>query len=62
MKWKDRPSLRRAVAGAAVALALLTAAIWTAIDRREPLTVQLETPSGTIVVEVADPRAASFPR
>jgi len=33
MKWKDRPSLRRAVAGAAVALALLTAAIWTAIDR-----------------------------
>lgn len=58
MHWKDRPSLRRAVVGAAVALALLTAAIWTTIDRRELPTMQLETPSGTIVVEVADTPAA----
>jgi uncharacterized protein len=58
MKGKDRRSLRRAVVGAAVALALLTAAIWTAIDRREVLTMQLETPSGTIVVEVAETPAA----
>jgi len=35
MRWRDRRSLRRAAVGAAVALALLTAGIWTVIDRRE---------------------------
>lgn len=58
MQWKDRPSLRRALVGAAVALALLTAAIWTAIERDKLPTMHLETPSGTIVVEVADTPAA----
>ncbi len=51
-------SWRRAVVGVAVTLGLLTAAIWTAIDRRELLTTQLDTPSGTIVVEVAETPAA----
>ena len=63
MQWKDRSSLRRAVVGAAVALALLTAAIWTTIDKRKLPTMQLETPNGTIVVEVADTparRSAGF--
>ena len=58
MRWRDRPSLRRAVTGAAVALALLTAGIWTAIDRRELPTTKLETPGGTIAVEIADTPAA----
>lgn len=50
--------MRRGVVGAAVALALLTAAIWTAMDRRELPTMQVVTPSGTIVVELADTPAA----
>jgi hypothetical protein len=58
MQWRDRPSLRRVAVGAAVALALLTAAIWTTIDKRNLPTTQLETPRGTIVVEVADTPAA----
>jgi len=58
MQSRDRPSLRRVAVGAAVALALLTAAIWTTIDKRNLPTTQLETPRGTIVVEVADTPAA----
>jgi uncharacterized membrane protein (UPF0127 family) len=58
MRWRDWPSLRRAAGGAAVALALLAAGIWTAVDRRELRSMKLETPHGTIAVEVADTPAA----
>jgi len=58
MQWRDRPSLRSVAVGAVVALALLTAAIWTTNDKRNLPTTQLETPRGTIVVEVADTQAA----
>jgi uncharacterized membrane protein (UPF0127 family) len=54
---KDRSPLHVAVVGGGVSLALLTAVIWTTIDRRDRPTT-IETPDGTIVVEVADTPAA----
>jgi uncharacterized membrane protein (UPF0127 family) len=55
---KDRATLPRTLVGAASSLALMTAVIWTTIERRKVPTVQLETPNRTIVVEVTDAPAA----
>lgn len=42
----------------ALALALIGSAIWISIDRRNVATVRLESPNGTLVVEVATTPAA----
>jgi uncharacterized membrane protein (UPF0127 family) len=55
---KDRSTLRRVVIGGGLSLALLTAVVWTTIERRKPPAVRLDTPDGAIVVEVADAPAA----
>lgn len=45
---------RRAVVAAGVIAALGTAAVWTMIERRDPRSISIQTPRGTIIVEVAD--------
>jgi hypothetical protein len=51
---KDRATLPAHWSGLASSLALMTAVIWTTIERRKAPTVQLETPNRTIVVDVTD--------
>ena len=51
MQWKDHLSLRRAWVGGAVAVALLTATIWTSLEPRTRPAVRVETPNGSIVEE-----------
>jgi uncharacterized membrane protein (UPF0127 family) len=55
---KDRSTLRRAVLGGSLSLALVTAVVWTTIERPKPAAVRLDMPNGAIVVEVADAPAA----
>jgi hypothetical protein len=54
MRSKNPAPLRRVLVGVTIAVALLTAAIWTGLDKRRLHTIRMETPSGTILVEVAD--------
>ena len=55
---KDHSPLRLAVIGGVLGATLLTAVIWTVVDSRRIQTMLLETPKGSIVVEVADTPAA----
>ena len=57
MRSENRPSLGRVLVGLGVALALLMAAIWTGLDTGRLPTIELETPRGRIVVELADTAA-----
>ena len=57
MRSKNRPSLGRVLVGLGVALALLMAVIWISLDTGGLPTVELETPRGRIVVELADTAA-----
>jgi hypothetical protein len=45
---------RRAVVAAGVIAALGTAAVWTTIEQRDPRSISIQTPHGTIILEVAD--------
>jgi uncharacterized protein len=45
---------RRAVVGGGLIVALMIAVAWETLERRQPSTMQLETPNGVVVVEVAD--------
>ena len=45
---------RLAVVGGGLIVALMIAVAWDTLERRQPSTMQLETPNGVVVVEVAD--------
>ena len=56
MRSMNRPSLGRVLVGLGVALALLMAVIWISFDTGGLPTIELETPRGRIVVELATRR------
>jgi hypothetical protein len=58
MPTNGRSSRQRAVVGAAVATALPAAIIWTTIDNHALPRIEVETPNGMILVEVAETPAA----
>ena len=57
-RWNNRLWLRRTLVASAVTLALVTAIIWTSIEDDRSQTIQLETPNGMMVVDVANTPAA----
>jgi len=57
MRSNNRPSLGRVSIALGVALALLMAAIWASLDTGRLPIIELETPRGRIVVELADTAA-----
>ena len=52
--------MRRVIVASALVGAVVAFLVWSNAERRQPSTIQLHTPNGTLVVEVANTPARRF--